>query len=406
MNNDTPDAWRKIWRNKARSMVIMLSVAIGLLAGIGVLALYKGMMKSRVRTVIDSEVAHLQLHHADFKKDYHPAYLLPGANALLQKVQSYPEVKMAVPRSLAQGMLVTTTGSAGIQINGVVPQLEYGASHLREKLIAGDGFHEAKKNEILIGKKLADKMKLKTGSKLVLTFTDTADNLVSSAFRVAGIYQSGNAPLDEANVYVLLTTLNELLLTGDAFHEIAILLNRDEDLQAVQEKLRSAYPSLLVESWKEISPETELMVKTVDEYSYIIMIVILVALAFGILNTMLMSVLERTKEIGMMVALGTPRLSIFLLVLLETVFLTIAGTPIGLLAAYLITGHYQKHGLDLSGMGKDMMASFGFDTTIYPSFPWEKLIIILILVVGTALLSCLLPALKALRLKPVEALRR
>jgi ABC-type lipoprotein release transport system permease subunit len=399
-------AWRNIWRNKARSMVIMLSVAIGLLAGIGVLALYKGMMKSRVRTVIDSEVAHLQLHHADFKKDYHPAYLLPGANALLQKVQSYPEVKMAVPRSLAQGMLVTTTGSAGVQINGVVPQLEYGASHLREKLIAGDGFHEAKKNEILVGKKLADKMKLKTGSKLVLTFTDTADNLVSSAFRVAGIYQSGNAPLDEANVYVLLTTLNELLLTGDAFHEIAILLNRDEDLQAVQEKLRSAYPSLLVESWKEISPETELMVKTVDEYSYIIMIVILVALAFGILNTMLMSVLERTKEIGMMVALGTPRLSIFLLVLLETVFLTIAGTPIGLLAAYLITGHYQKHGLDLSGMGKDMMASFGFDTTIYPSFPWEKLIIILILVVGTALLSCLLPALKALRLKPVEALRR
>ena len=399
-------AWRNIWRNKARSMVIMLSVAIGLLAGIGVLALYKGMMKSRVRTVIDSEVAHLQLHHADFKKDYHPAYLLPGANALLQKVQSYPEVKMAVPRSLAQGMLVTTTGSAGVQINGVVPQLEYGASHLREKLITGEGFHEAKKNEILIGKKLADKMKLKTGSKLVLTFTDTADNLVSSAFRVAGIYQSGNAPLDEANVYVLLTTLNELLLTGDGFHEIAILLNRDEDLQAVQEKLRSAYPSLLVESWKEISPETELMVKTVDEYSYIIMIVILVALAFGILNTMLMSVLERTKEIGMMVALGTPRLSIFLLVLLETVFLTIAGTPIGLLAAYLITGHYQKHGLDLSGMGKDMMASFGFDTTIYPSFPWEKLIIILILVVGTALLSCLLPALKALRLKPVEALRR
>ena len=399
-------AWRNIWRNKARSMVIMLSVAIGLLAGIGVLALYKGMMKSRVRTVIDSEVAHLQLHHADFKKDYHPAYLLPGANALLQKVQSYPEVKMAAPRSLAQGMLVTTTGSAGVQINGVVPQLEYGASHLREKLITGEGFHEAKKNEILVGKKLADKMKLKTGSKLVLTFTDTADNLVSSAFRVAGIYQSGNAPLDEANVYVLLTTLNELLLTGDAFHEIAILLNRDEDLQAVQEKLRSAYPSLLVESWKEISPETELMVKTVDEYSYIIMIVILVALAFGILNTMLMSVLERTKEIGMMVALGTPRLSIFLLVLLETVFLTIAGTPIGLLAAYLITGHYQKHGLDLSGMGKDMMASFGFDTTIYPSFPWEKLIIILILVVGTALLSCLLPALKALRLKPVEALRR
>lgn len=399
-------AWRNIWRNKSRSIVIMLSVAIGMLAGIGVLALYKGMMTSRVRTVIDSEVGHLQIHHPGFKKDYHPALILPGGNALLKKVRSYKEVKTAVPRTLAQGMLVTTTGSSGVQINGVIPELEYRASNLKQKIIEGEGFHEAKKNEILVGKKLAGKMKLKTGSKLVLTFTDTSDNLVSSAFRVAGIYRSGNAPLDEINVYVQLTALNELLLTGNAFHEIAVLLNRDDDLQAMQEKLRETNPSLLVESWKDISPETDLMVKTVDQYSYIIMIVILIALAFGILNTMLMSVLERKKEIGMMLALGTSRLRIFLLVLTETVFLTVAGTPAGILMAYLVTSYYQKHGLDLSGMGKDMMASFGFETTIYPSFPWEKLSTILIMVIGLALLSCLLPVLKAVRLKPVEALRR
>lgn len=399
-------AWRNIWRNRSRSIVIMLSVAFGLLAGIGVLALYKGMMNSRVRTVIDSEVSHLQIHHPEFKKENHPAYVLPQAKTLLEKTASYPGVKMAVPRSVAQGMLVTTTGSAGVQINGVVPELEYLASHLKQKIIAGDGFHQDKKNEILIGKKLADKMTLRLGSRLVLTFTDTADNLISAAFRVAGIYRSGNAPLDELNVYVKLTTLNELLLAGDAFHEIAILLNSDNELQATQELLTKSYPGLLVESWKDISPETELMVRTVDEYSYIIMIIILVALAFGILNTMLMSVLERTKEIGMMVALGTSRVSIFLLVLMETVFLTVAGTPIGLAAAYLITSYYQKHGLDLSGMGEDMMASFGFETMVYPSFPWERLATILMMVIGTALLSCLLPVLKAVRLKPVEAMRR
>lgn len=399
-------AWRNIWRNKARSIVIMLSVAIGLLAGIGVLALYKGMMKSRVRTVIDSELAHLQIHHPEFKKDNHPAYVLPGAPVLLEEIRSYPGVHLAVPRSLAQGMLATTTGSAGVQVNGVVPELEYSASRLKQKIIAGEGFHEGKKNEILIGKKLADKMKLKPGAKLVLTFTDSSDNLVSSAFRVAGIYQSGNAPRDEWNVYVPINTLNELLQTGNSFHQVAILLNNDDDLALVQEQLRNAYPLLVVASWKDLSPETELMVKTVDEYSYIILVIILVALAFGILNTMLMSVLERTREIGMMVALGTSRARIFFLVLAETVFLTIAGTPIGLLAAYFITGYYQEHGLDLSGMGKDMMASFGFETTIYPSFPWERLTALLVMVVGTALLSSVLPALKALRLQPVEALRR
>ena len=399
-------AWRNIWRNKARSLVIMLSVAVGLLAGIGVLALYKGMMKSRVRTVIDTELGHLKIHHPDYKKDEHPVFVLPDADALLGKIQAIPEVQQAAPKSLAQGMLVTTTGSAGVQINGVVPELENRVSQLGRKIIEGDGFHAGRKNEILIGKKLADKLKLKLGGKLVLTFTDTTDNLVSAAFRIAAIYQSGNAPLDELNVYLPMSSLNELLLTGDSFHELTVLLKNDDDLNTVQSALKKMFPALQVESWKELSPETELMVRTVDEYSYIIMIIILLALAFGILNTMLMSVLERTREIGMMMALGTARLRIFFLVLLETVFLSVAGAPIGLITAYFITNYYQKHGLDLSGMGKDMMASFGFETMVYPTFPWDKLAAVMFMVIATALLSCLLPALKALRLQPVDALRR
>jgi len=123
-------------------------------------------------------------------------------------------------------------------------------------------------------------------------------------------------------------------------------------------------------------------------------------------NTMLMAILERTREIGMMVALGTTKSKVFLLVLFETILLTIAGTPLGLLAALVVTGYYHKHGLDLSGMGKDMMASFGFNTIVYPSFPIEKLLAIMLLVAGTAIVASLLPALKALRLEAVKALRR
>lgn len=399
-------AWRNIWRNKTRSLVIMLSVAFGLLAGTGVLALYNGMTSSRVRTVIDAEVSHIQVHNTEFKKDYDPAFLIEDAEQILKLIQSMPEVKLAAPRSVVQGMLVTTTGSAGVQINGVVPDAEYDVSGLKKKIIIGDGFQAGRRNEITIGKKLADKMKLKQGSKVVLTFTDTADNIVSSAFRVNSIYQSANTPLDELNVYVTMKSLNELLLTGNAFHEIAVLLKDDDKLDQVQSNLKIHFPSLLIESWKEVSPETELMVKTVDEYSYIIITIILIALAFGILNTMLMSVLERTREIGMMVALGTSKFRVFGLIFLETVFLTIAGTPVGLLASYLITNYYRHHGLDLSGMGKELMASFGYSTMVYPSFPWDKLAAIMIMVIGTAILSCLLPAIKALRLQPVEALRR
>src|SRR6476620_3263971 len=398
-------AWRNIWRNRSRSVVIIISVIIGLLAGIGVLSLYKGMMKSRVKTVIDSEMSHLQIHHPEFKKDYTPGYIIPDTN-LLNRLSFFPGVKIAAPRSVVQGMLVTPTGSTGVQINGIVPALEYKVSGLQKKIITGEGFHAGKTNEILIGRKLSDKMKLKKGSKLVLSFTDSSGNIVSAAFRVTGIYQSGNTPLDELNVYVTLPALNQLLLIGNAYHEVAIILDKDDILQQLLDSIRAAFPTLQVEPWQDLSPETQLMVQTVDTYSYIIILIILVALAFGILNTMLMSVLERTREIGMMMALGTSRKRIFLLVWLETVLLTLAGIPFGLLIAYFITSYYQRHGLDLSGMGKEMMASFGFDTMIYPEFPWEKLVFILFMVIGTAVLSCLIPSIKAIRMQPVDALRQ
>ena len=399
-------AWRNIWRNKMRSIVIMLSIAIGLFAGIAVLALYKGMMKSRVRTAIDAEVGHLQLHDRNFKKDYSPEFVITNGDKILNLITSLPEIKMAAPRSITNGMLATATGSAGVQINGVFPDLEYEASQLKKKIIEGNEFDSTKKNEIMIGKKLATKMKLKTGSKLVLTFTDTSGNMVAGAFRVAAVYQSDNGPLDERNVYVTLNDLNDLLNTGNAFHEIVVLLKNDEDIKIVQQKLKQVCPLLTIETWKEISPETDLLVNTTNQYSYIIMIIIMFALAFGIINTMLMAILERTREIGMMVALGTNKLKIFLLVLLETFFLTLAGTPIGILTGWLLTRYYNIHGLNLSGMGREMMSSFGFNAMIYPEFPSDKLTGVLLIVIATALVSCLFPAIKALKMQPVEALRR
>lgn len=399
-------AWRNIWRNKMRSLVIMLSVVLGLFSGIAILALYKGMAKSRVRTVIDAETGHLQLHDTSFKTDLNPSFVIKDGEQIVRIIRTIPEVKLAAPRSITQGMLATATGSAGVQINGVLPEMEYDASQLKKKIIQGREFDSTRKNEIMIGKKLALKMKLHIGSKLVLTFTDSTATIVSGAFRVAAIYESDNAPLDEKNVFVTMTDLNNLLATGNSFHEIVILLQKDEQLQSVQNQLQKKFPAYSIESWKEISPETDLLVKTTDEYSYIIMIIIMFALAFGIINIMLMAIMERIREIGMMMALGTTRLRIFFMVLMETIFLTMAGTPVGILIGWLVTSYYYKNGLDLSGMGREMMRSFGFGTMIYPEFPWEKLSGIMLIVAGTAILSSLFPAIKALKLQPVEALRR
>ncbi len=399
-------AWRNIWRNKMRSFIIMLSIAIGLFAGIAVLALYKGMIKSRVNSVINMEIGHIQIHDPEFKKDYDPKYVINHSQEILKSIATIPEIKLTAYRSISFGMLATPTGSTGVQINGVNPNLEYNISQLNKKIIEGDEFNSSKNNEVMIGKKLAKKMKLKPKSKIVLTLTDTSGNIVAGAFRVAAVYQSDNAPLDEKNVYITLKDMNALLTIGDAFHEIVLILKDDEAVIPVQQNLQQKFPSLKIESWKELSPETDLLINTTNQYSYIIMIIIMFALAFGIINTMLMAILERTREIGMMMALGTNKTKIFLMIMLETLFLTLAGTPFGILTGWAVSKYFNKYGLDLSGMGREMMSNFGFGTMVYPEFPTDKLFGVFIIVSCTAFISCLLPAFKALRLQPVDALRR
>jgi ABC-type lipoprotein release transport system permease subunit len=364
------------------------------------------MMKARLRTVIDAEAGHLQIHDSSFKKDLEPKYILVNGEEIIKEIKRIPEVKSVASRSITNGMLATATGSAGVQINGVFPDQEYEASQLNRKIVEGKLFDTLKKNEVMIGKKLAKKMNLSPGSKLVLTFTDTTGSIVSAAFRVTAIYQSVNTPLDERNVYINIREMNSLLGSGNSFHEIVVLLKNDGDVPIIRSRLQKKFPDLKIESWKEISPETDLMIKTTDQLSYILITIIMFALAFGIINTMLMAILERTREIGMMVALGTNKIKIFLLVLFETIYLTLAGAPIGILAGWLACGYYYKNGLDVSGMGKELMSSFGYSTLIYPEFPADKFVGVLLIVFATAIISCLFPATKALRLRPADALRR
>ncbi|MFH4968339.1 FtsX-like permease family protein [Gaetbulibacter sp. M240] len=398
-------AWRNIWRNRTRSLIIMVSVAVGLFAGIFVLGLYEGIMNSRVRTVIDTEVGHLQIHNAKFKSDYDPNFGF-NPNPILGKLDSFEVIRYITVRSITYGMLSTTTGSADVKINGITTRSENQVSRLKDKIIEGEALRAENKNDVLIGKKLADKMKLKLGGKLVLTLADKENELTAGAFRVRGIYQSDNTPFDELNVYILKHVLNNYLGSEQKSHEVAIILKRDEDLQIAQTYIQNLFPDLLVETWKETSPETNLMVGYVDEFSMVFIVIIMFALAFGIINTMLMSVLERTREIGMLTALGMNRKRVFSLILTETILLTLVGVPLGLFLSWITSNYFGHVGIDISSFSGAAMSGFGFSSMIYPEFPLESLPRVMLIVVLTALLSALFPSLKAIKLQPAEALRR
>ena len=388
-----------------RSSVIMASVAAGLWAGLFMMGFYYGSSEQRVNSAIANEISHLQVHHPEFKKDMDLQYVIPHGRELAQEIRALPGVKAVASRTVSRAIASTARGSAGILVDAVDPVEEDSVTHLASKVREGGNLSARGANICLIGRKLADKLNLRLGNKVVFTFLDSASEIVYAAFRVAGIYQTENTPYDELHVFVRLADFNRQAGTGDDVNEIAVLLRNSNTLDATAGALRAAHPGLLVETWRQVSPEMDLIVSVTDQSMYIFMVIILLALTFGIVNTMLMAVLERTREIGMLMALGMTRTRLFAMMMLETVLLVLAGCPFGLLLSMVTVYYTGKYGLDLSAF-KESLSSFGFSTLIYPRLEWNHYVTMMGMVAATALLSSLFPARKALSLKPAEAIRK
>lgn len=195
------------------------------------------------------------------------------------------------------------------------------------------------------------------------------------------------------------------LLDSLSYHEMAILLNDGNDQNAMKVELKNKFPGLFVQDWMDLSPELDLMINSFNLYMYIFIGIILLALCFGIINTMLMAVLERVREFGMLMAIGMNKPRLFFMILLETVLLSLAGSPIGFFFSYLSINYFGVHGIDLS-MFSEGLSSYGYSTLIHPELSVSYYFQIYAMTFIAALLASLIPAFKALRLKPIEAIRK
>lgn len=399
-------AWRNIWRNKTRSFVVICSIIIGLWAGLFILAFSWGMYQNNIDDTVFKQLSHIQIHHPLFKVENESKYTILNTKEILQQLQSNENVASVSSRVITTGMISSPTTASGVKIYGINPQVEETQIGLDEKVRQGVYFESGKENEILIGEKLAKKLKIKAKSKVVLTFTNVENEMISAAFRVGGLYRSKNISLDEVNVYVKKNHLAKLLgLDVTESNEIAILLKNEEKLDSLKKLSAGLVPDGKVEDWKTLSPELGIIIESFNLYTYIITGIILLALTFGIVNTMLMSVLERVRELGMLMAIGMNKQKIFFMIMLETLFLTMMGCPVGLLIGWLSINFLGKYGINIS-MFSEGLASYGFSSIVYPSLGSEKYVIVAVMCFITAILSAIYPAYKALQLNPSEAIRK
>ena len=305
-------------------------------------------------------------------------------------------------------MVATSETNSGARIIAVDPEKEMQVTNINEKIIEGEYFRDFRRNPaVVIGKKLAEKLNLELKKGMVISMADEDGNTVQARFKVAGIYETENSTFDEMHVFVRFHELAPLCSFDESHaHEIAIKLDDHSKTDELTAKINTMLPKgLEAEDWKEISPEMGYLASAMDQYMYIFVVIILLALCFGIINTMLMVVLERVKEIGMLMAVGMTRGKVFRMITLESVFLSFTGGLIGILFGFLIAKYYSVHGIILPGQYKEGLEELGYSSLVYPAVDFQMIMIIAVLVILTGILSSLYPAYKALKLNPSEALR-
>jgi len=396
-------AWRNIWRNRTRSLVVIGSIVVGVWAILAGTAFMNGFMVSYSADMIDHDISNIQIHNPDFKTDFDIKYYIENTDAKVDELSSWEGVVGATSRIISNGMISSPQKAGGVQIRGIDPEKEAIVTGLDSMLIEGAYFEGVRRNPIIIGSKMAENLKVNLRSKVVLTFTDANGDVTAGAFRLVGIVKSSSININELYAFVRKDDISKLLGMNGEAHEIAVLTDKQYDEQIIVNKYKAEYPNDLVETWKEIAPELQFMQEMYSSMLYVLMAIIMTALVFGIVNTMLMAVLERTKELGILMAIGMNRVRVFFMIVLETIFISFIGSPVGLLLGAINIYIYKDKGVDLSSYSEGLEA-FGYSSFLYPYIETKVYFIVTVAVFITAIIAALYPAYKAIRLKPVEAI--
>lgn len=397
-------SWKNIWRSHKRSFVVIGSIAVGVWALSFLFAFMNSFNEGYIRNAVKYDYSHLQIHHPEYRLDPSLDYTVKSPSEVVTFLNNLPQVTAFSSRTLVAGMVASSKNSQGVQITGVDPGQEDQITALKSDLLLEGTYFESNRNPILISKKVAEKLGVGIRSKVVITFQDHAGEITSAAFRVDGIFESKSPRINEGYVYVRQGDIQRLVQT-DGIHEIGILLHESGQIEEVRSALKSTFPELEIRSYNELAPEFDLIEQQSQISKQVLTIIIMLALLFGIINTMLMAVLERTRELGMLRAVGLHKSKVFRMIMLETLFLSLVGGPLGIVLGALTNLYFSIKGMDLSAYS-DMLKDYGYDTIFYPDLDPMQYPVLMLAVMLTAIFGAIYPAIKAVKLNPVESIRK
>lgn len=397
-------AWRNLWRHKRRTFMILFALAFGVWSMIVLAAISRGSMEQQLDKSIRNLTGHVQLHAPGFRDDPVIEHRLSPPDVALLDALRDTEVTAWASRVRVPAVVASERESAAVTLVGIDPARERGLSFIPEAITEGRYLAAPDDPGVLLGRKLAERLETGLGRRVVLMSQDVHNQVGDRGFRVVGIFDTQPQQAEEAYVFTGRTTAQQMLKMKDAVTEIAVMTGNRDRPESVLARLRAQAPTLDIEPWTVLEPMTTLMRKITDVILFIWYAIVFAAMSFGLINTLLMAVFERTREFGLFQALGMRPGHILGQVLVESVILLGLALVAGNLSAWL-TIVSLKNGIDLSSVAKGMEL-IGVAPVIYPASSASDLLAANLFVAVLGLLASLYPAWRAARHVPIEALTR
>lgn len=397
-------AWRNLWRNKRRTLLVICSIIVGISATLVYDTLGRGMMLQMLNNQINTHYSHIQIHKKGYIDNKLVQNIIENPDSIDNLLKSDKNIMHYSRRTMVYGLIKYASNSSGIYLVGIEPDKEKHITVINSSIIRGRYLHEGK-NEIVISKRLADKLEVDTGNNVVIMVNTLQGPIGMESFVITGIYQSSNSAFDKMYVYVPLNSSQELLGLGNNFHEFALLIDDLKNLTLVEANLESKLTTgIEVLNYKELIPMIASYIDMYDESMMIFYLIIGIAVMFGSSNAMLMSVLERIREFGVLMSIGMRNMKIFRMILLEALIMGLIGTISGFIIGYLVYLPLSSTGIDFSIYAKSL-ESWGVGSIMYPVLELGSILNSILVVPIAVLFGAVYAARRAIKLQPTEALR-
>lgn len=398
-------AYRNLWRNHRRTIIMLAAIAIGVWAMIIMIAMMRGMVEEMLRDGIETLPGHVQAHHPDYMDDPSISNLIPVSDAELTTIMQQAGVTVWASRVKVPAVVTSERESRGVALLGIDPESERGLTFVDYDKVEGRFLGGVDDSGIVIGRKLADKLETGLGKRIVIMSQNPDNEIADRGFRVVGLFDANMDAIEEGFVFIGKQTAQTLLGVPGMVTEVFALGDDYRDVDALVAQMSVLQDSgILVQPWQEVDTYLGAMVGMMDGFVLVWIVVIFLALSFGLVNTLVMAVFERVREIGLMLALGMKPSSILGQIILESLLLLAIGLAIGNVLAWATIKPLES-GIDVSAVAEGMQM-MGVSSTLYPKLMMQDVVLTNVVVLVLGFFASLSPAWRASRYEPVEAITK